>query len=207
MASGRPHRATRWSDLLEQRTMILPGPRDIGHPPLSRTPRSRRRAVPSAATASTPPGGRRPRRTRCADPAHWPSRRAIRAGGRRDEAESSSRDPPSGGRSITISQCGARDGRRRVTNSPCTDPVPSTSNPARRKNAVAEARSATVMPMWSKRRTCAHVIHPPITGNPVRIGLTVSECGRGPVLPRHQSRSAGGRFLAAGSIRNTGPKS
>src|SRR4051812_21383006 len=40
-------------------------------------------------------------------------------------------------------------------NSPSTDIRPPwTSRPNRTKNAVAAVRSATVMPTWSKRRTC-----------------------------------------------------
>jgi hypothetical protein len=39
-------------------------------------------------------------------------------------------------------------------NSPSTNVLPSNSRPSPTKNAVTVSRSATVMPTWSKRRTC-----------------------------------------------------
>src|SRR5215217_4652167 len=39
-------------------------------------------------------------------------------------------------------------------NSPSTNVLPSTSRPSATKKAVTTSRSATVMPTWSKRRTC-----------------------------------------------------
>src|SRR5690606_1677127 len=66
-----------------------------------------------------------------------------------------SRVPPSGGRSITISQCVPGSPQTVAGKSPCTEPVPSTSKPRPTKNAVATSRSETVRPTWSKRRTCA----------------------------------------------------
>src|SRR3954466_120121 len=114
------------------------------------------RPYPSAATASTaalrsPTSKdtlRRPSSLAIAegDPGTWSGAMKL---------ASSRRDPPSGGRSIAISQCAPGMPQTVSTNSPLTDPVPSTSRPSRTKNAVAESRSATVMPMWSKRRTCA----------------------------------------------------
>ena len=56
---------------------------------------------------------------------------------------------------MAISQCAPGMPQTVSTNSPSTDPVPSTSRPSPTKNAVAESRSVTVIPMWSKRRTCA----------------------------------------------------
>ena len=39
-------------------------------------------------------------------------------------------------------------------NSPSTNVLPSTSRPSATKKSATTSRSATVMPTWSKRRTC-----------------------------------------------------
>ena len=114
------------------------------------------RPYPSAATASTAAS----RSPTSKDTLRRPSSLAIAGGDPGTwsgvtKLASSSRDPPSGGRSIAISQCAPGMPHTVSTNSPSTDPVPSTSRPSPTKNAVTESRSATVMPTWSKRRTCA----------------------------------------------------
>src|ERR1019366_345895 len=87
-----------------------------------------------------------------------PSSLAIAAGdpgwwSGRTKLESSSRVPPSGGRSMTISVRASGMPMTVSRNSPSMNArVPSTSRPSPTKNVVTVSRSATVMPTWSKRR-------------------------------------------------------
>src|SRR5579859_4007934 len=69
----------------------------------------------------------------------------------RMKLNSSSPVPPSGGRSVTISEREFGMPMTVSTNSPSMNILPSTSRPSPTKKAVAASRSATVMPTWSKR--------------------------------------------------------
>ena len=80
------------------------------------------------------------------DPGSWSGRMKL---------DSSSLVPPSGSRSVTISEREFGMPMTVSTNSPSMNILPSTSRPSPTKNAVAVSRSATVMPTWSKLRMCA----------------------------------------------------
>src|SRR5690349_17286756 len=72
----------------------------------------------------------------------------------RTKLESSRRVPSPGGFSMTISVRESGMPQTVSKNSPSTNALPSTSRPSATKKAVTTSRSATVMPTWSKRRTC-----------------------------------------------------
>src|SRR5438094_5137236 len=77
------------------------------------------------------------------DPGSWLGRMKL---------DSSSPVPPSGGRSVTISEREFGMPMTVSTNSPSMNILPSSTRPSPTKNAVAASRSPTVMPTWSKRR-------------------------------------------------------
>jgi len=107
--------------LVPCRTVETMIPSGHGHRPsarCSRTPRPPTSPYPSVATASTAAWRSATQRTRCADPAHWPSGgRSGQVVGRDEAGESSSGIPPSGVAASRSRSAPPRDPQTVSTNS------------------------------------------------------------------------------------------